>query len=308
MNPFSNRFNSGLPTRKGKAKDSKDTADAVLVSPPSTSSSEKEIFSRLPPLKDFPPLVEQPQPSIGTPTSPTASFEALSESEIASLFLPPTGDTAEYATSSTTHSEVSLSDFAVGDSTATTLAFDIASPRVDQVLAEQSLRENGIGNVSTTDESHGVLKNAAFISPALTSTPSSLGIGHPSANDGSATSKSTAVCSPPMRPTDPGGSASTSASTSRTDVGPSENGVSTINANKRRRPPSPYPTKPGYGDGVSIHQSESLRPGSSLSQSGSSLPPASWSEGAEEDLVTHLGPRERARQEVLWEIVASEVR
>lgn len=34
----------------------------------------------------------------------------------------------------------------------------------------------------------------------------------------------------------------------------------------------------------------------------------SWSEGAEEDLVTNLGQRERTRQEVLWEIVASEER
>ncbi|KAG8904003.1 hypothetical protein FRB99_002415 [Tulasnella sp. 403] len=37
-------------------------------------------------------------------------------------------------------------------------------------------------------------------------------------------------------------------------------------------------------------------------------PPASWSESAEEDLVSNLGPRERTRQEVLWEIVASEQR
>ena len=35
---------------------------------------------------------------------------------------------------------------------------------------------------------------------------------------------------------------------------------------------------------------------------------ASWSEAAEEDLVSNLGPRERTRQEVLWEIVASEER
>lgn len=35
---------------------------------------------------------------------------------------------------------------------------------------------------------------------------------------------------------------------------------------------------------------------------------ASWSEAAEHDLVSNLGPRERNRQEVLWEIVASEER
>lgn len=37
-------------------------------------------------------------------------------------------------------------------------------------------------------------------------------------------------------------------------------------------------------------------------------PPNSWSEMAEEDLVANLGPRERTRQEVLWEIVSSEER
>ncbi|KAG8998691.1 hypothetical protein FRB95_012186 [Tulasnella sp. JGI-2019a] len=36
--------------------------------------------------------------------------------------------------------------------------------------------------------------------------------------------------------------------------------------------------------------------------------PASWSEAAEGDLVSNLSPRERTRQEVLWEIVASEQR
>jgi hypothetical protein len=37
-------------------------------------------------------------------------------------------------------------------------------------------------------------------------------------------------------------------------------------------------------------------------------PPNSWSEMADHDLIANLGPRERARQEVLWEIVSSEER
>ena len=36
--------------------------------------------------------------------------------------------------------------------------------------------------------------------------------------------------------------------------------------------------------------------------------PNSWSEMAEEELIANLGPRERTRQEVLWEIVSSEER
>lgn len=37
-------------------------------------------------------------------------------------------------------------------------------------------------------------------------------------------------------------------------------------------------------------------------------PQGSWSEWADEDLLMNLGPRERTRQEVLWEIVSSEER
>ena len=37
-------------------------------------------------------------------------------------------------------------------------------------------------------------------------------------------------------------------------------------------------------------------------------PPNSWGEMADEELIANLGPRERTRQEVLWEIVSSEER
>lgn len=54
-----------------------------------------------------------------------------------------------------------------------------------------------------------------------------------------------------------------------------------------------------------------LRPGTSMSHTSTRtgvLTTASWSEAAQEDLVMNLGQRERTRQEVLWEIVASEQR
>jgi hypothetical protein len=41
--------------------------------------------------------------------------------------------------------------------------------------------------------------------------------------------------------------------------------------------------------------------------SGVSLP-TTWSAAAEEDLLANIGPRERARQEALWEIVMTEER
>ena len=206
----------------------------------------------------------------------------------------------DYITTSTTLSRPPLSDVAVEESTDITAPFDIVPPRVDKVSAERSTCETGNGNVMTNG-GNGVLKNIASISLARTPVSSSPGIGRPSANDASAAGNSGAMRSSPREPRR---STSASASTSRADVGSSRNGTPTV---KARRAPSPYPKKTG-GDGASVHRS--LRSGTSFSQpsTGSLAPPASWGEGAEGDLVTHLGPRERTRQEVLWEIVASEER
>lgn len=44
------------------------------------------------------------------------------------------------------------------------------------------------------------------------------------------------------------------------------------------------------------------------SKSGRTTSPASWSELVDDDLVANLGPRERARQEALFEIVFGEER
>lgn len=66
-----------------------------------------------------------------------------------------------------------------------------------------------------------------------------------------------------------------------------------------------------HPDVASIRGPPSLRAGTPFSQTSQRsgvLATASWSEAAEEDLVSNLGQRERTRQEVLWEIVASEER
>ena len=117
---------------------------------------------------------------------------------------------------------------------------------------------------------------------------------------------STVVHSQPSHPKDRRGSMTTTASGSRSrqEVGLSNN--STQTAKDSVTPP--YSAKPAYGDDSSIHQS--LRSATPFSQKsiGSVLPHASWHEGVEEDLVTHLEPREQFRQEALWEIVVSEER
>lgn len=300
MKALFNRFNRGLS--KDKTKDPKDTD----LYPPQTSSYQREKLPQLPPLREWPPPMDQPQSSVETPTS-IASFKPLPE--LSSRPLPPINDSpAEYIPISVTHSRGPLSDVAEEESIDTTVVTRTISPRAEQDSAGRSSRKTGNGSISTTTGANDVQKKVAFISPAPTPTPSSLGLDNPLGDDASATSKSTVVRSPPMHPREPRGSTSTTASASRTDVGSSKNGILAVKATTTRPTPSPYLIKPGYGDGASIHQS--LRSGTPFSQksTGSVLPPASWSEGAEEDLVTHLGPRERTRQEVLWEIVASEER
>ncbi|EIN07470.1 Dbl domain-containing protein [Punctularia strigosozonata HHB-11173 SS5] len=107
------------------------------------------------------------------------------------------------------------------------------------------------------------------------------------------------------RERDPRGSTSSSngASSSRTELG--LGAASKASSSTARLPlsaPSPFPDK----DKASVR---SGTPYSQMTYSSSRiLAASSWSEGAEEDLVSNLGPRERTRQEVLWEIVASEER
>ena len=299
MKALFNRFNRGHS--KDKTKDSKESD----LFPPATPTYQKEKLPQLPPLREWPPPMDQPA---GTPTS-IASFKPLPE--LSSRPLPPISDSlispVDYIPTPVTHSRGPLSDVAEEESINSTVVTRTTSPRADPDFAGPSSRKTGNGSISTTN-GNDVPKKVAFISPAPTPTPSSLGIDHLSADDASATSKSTVVRSPPMHAREPRGSTSTAASASRTDVGSSKNGITTAKATTTRSGPSPYPTKTGYGDGASIHQS--FRSGTPFSQksTGSVIPPASWSEGAEEDLVTHLGPRERTRQEVLWEIVASEER
>ena len=163
---------------------------------------------------------------------------------------------------------------------------------VDQDSAGRSSRKIDDGSITTTNGSND------------TPPPSGFNADRPLPEDTSTSNNGIVVHSQPSDHKDPRGSMFTAASGSRPDVGSSKNSTQTVKALVT----SPYSAKPAYGDGVSIHQY--LRSGTPSSQKsiGSVLPPASWSEAAEEDLVAHIGPRERARQEVLWEIVASEER
>lgn len=79
-----------------------------------------------------------------------------------------------------------------------------------------------------------------------------------------------------------------------------------------RKPSLPPLSNPSAPNG--LHHSSMMSPAPSEDSSGGASsqsylpPPNSWSEMAEDDLIANLGPRERTRQEVLWEIVSSEER
>ena len=102
---------------------------------------------------------------------------------------------------------------------------------------------------------------------------------------------------------------SNNASSSKVNVSKSGSGSTKTGVPSTRTAVSPTSQKT-FGDNLSMKSS--MRSTSPYSQGSSYsskiLATASWSEAAEEELVSNIGARERTRQEVLWEIVASEER
>jgi len=134
---------------------------------------------------------------------------------------------------------------------------------------------------------------------------------------------------PPPRPTEIGERKTVSAPSD----GPAKTAVARLQAEARSSTPNAATSKANLGNSTTkvgplsakvittrgtttpqrFHESTvSVRSGTPYSTQSANtsriLATASWSEAAEEDLVSNLGPRERTRQEVLWEIVASEER
>ncbi|EPQ58225.1 DH domain-containing protein [Gloeophyllum trabeum ATCC 11539] len=238
---------------------------------------KKEKLPALPPLPEWPPA----QPATGTPKS-VDSRKPLPD--IGTRALPPVDQPIR-----------SLSTDSSATGTTTT---------------HQSSTPTANGSVNTAAGSSDAPKKVAFLSPPPTPGPSGDRALPADAPANGATTgaplKTTVSRFQAAHGKDPRGSTSTSASASKTDV--SKATSSAAKPTSTRSATSPYPKV--AGDAASLHQS--LRSGTPYSQmTGNSsriLAVSSWSEGAEEDLVTNLGPRERTRQEVLWEIVASEER
>ena len=292
-----NQFNGAHS--KDKVKHLRDSDSDSPFAP----SHQREKSPQLPPLRECspsPPPLDQPHSSIDATTSIT-SYKPLSEPSTRPLL--PIEDTlvpfADYGSISIPHSRSALPDVAEEDSVDTAVITHTASPRIDQDPVGRSSCRIGDGSITTTNGSNDIPKRAAFLFHLPTS--SRLNVHRPLQEDVS--TLSTVVRSQPSH--QPRGSMSTAASDSRPDVGSNQNSTQTVETTSTRLVTSPNSAKPAYGDGASIDRS--LRPVIPFSI-GSVLPPASWSEGVEEDLLANLGSHERTRQEALWEIAASEER
>jgi hypothetical protein len=305
MNPISNRFNGSDP--KGKTKDPKD----VALSPPSTPSYQEKNLPPLPPLSEWPPTLEQPQRSIGTPTSMT-SFEPLSNAGLSSLSLLSIGDTENYITTSTTHSRFPLADVAVEEPTEIAVTFDIASPRANHDSASHQRDNNS--PLPSLKEWPPPLQPQRSIGTTMLMTSSEPLQGFSSVPilpiadraDYNPTATTNSRTPPSHVAVDVSDSdipvafdiASPGADQDLAERSSRDNGNGNINTSYGDNDalPSPHPVKLDCNGDNSIDQSLPL------------TPPPCWSEGVEEDLVTHLGPSERSRQEIMCEIVKSEER
>lgn len=323
MKAFLNRLNRGLTNTKDKDRDQ--------------PTLQKEKIPQLSPLPEWPP----PQRATSTPTS-ISQFKPLPDISLRPLppieepqSVSPDDFFADLNTGSSTippqhdfpEDPPYLSPIPPSSPDA---AHAPPKARPEHDSTARSSRKTTHGSVSTTlGAASDVQKKVAFISPpptpgpqldrALPNAPEALSA--PSApapaaatninntnNGAGAPIKTTVARFHSSQAKESRGSTSTAAS-SKTDVASFKSPkVASASTSTRVATPS-YPGKTS-GDAASILQS--VRSGTPYSQATNAssriLAAQSWSEVAEEDLVTHIGQRERTRQEVLWEIVASEER
>jgi hypothetical protein len=303
MKALFSRFNRGLS--KEKDRNDPPSKDKDLL-----PANAREKLPQLPPLPEWPPPQRM---SATSATSFTSPFKPLPDVSLRPFQLPQdaflsTSLPASQLSPPPTPTQSRPFSPSVRREEGTSTPDTIVAPQNDHDLSFQNSRKTTNGSLSTAMGSE-VHKKVVFLSPPPTpsaqerSLPDTPGNGTAPAQLPAKTTLSRPQSSPHGK--DPRGSTSTAASSSKTDL-PSAR-VS-VKATSTRSVTSPAPSK-GL-DAASLHQSlRSGTPYSQMSQNSSRiLAAASWSEGAEEDLVSNLGPRERTRQEVLWEILASEER
>ena len=293
MKAFLSRINRGLSKEKDRDKE----------------PVHKEKVPTLPPLREWPPQQQQ--------TTPTSVYSYKPLPEISTRPLPPITDelTSSSADSSANPTPAgSIVPLPPAEKENAPVADQPAAPKVVRAVDADSAgrisRKTNNSSGSSSAAQADIQKKVAFISPPPTPGPNfdqplpAAETPTPTNTTGAPLKTTVSRFQASQQPKDPRGSTSTAAS-SRTDVAGTAKPVKPAST---RATTSPYPKV--YGDSASIHQS--LRSGTPYSQmtnaSSRILSVQSWSEGAEEDLVSNIGQRERTRQEVLWEIVASEDR
>ncbi|KAF8321624.1 Dbl homology domain-containing protein [Clavulina sp. PMI_390] len=175
----------------------------------------------------------------------------------------------------------------------------------------------------------GTTKKVAFISPqptgttlaspidAYASSSSSSGPGALNNSNGMGSASGTSTPASRARSPQPGGGArNVSDATLRMGgytPGAPGGSTATVNNMAPSRPSNAYSntlnaSSAYLGEATSMRSATPMSYLSGRTGAAGIQAAASWSEAAEEDLVSNLGSRERTRQEVLWEIVASEDR
>ena len=268
MKVLFNRFKSLFKRAhsKTKVKDPRDSRADPLS--PSARSLQKKKLPSLPPLPEWPP----PPPPLEQPRrdigTPTSitSYKPLPELSSRTLEETPL-HFGGYDPISISHSRSALSDVAEEDSVEIALFTRRASPHGDQDTAGRSSRKTGNGGITTTNGSNGVPKKVAFLpSPP---NPSGRNADRPLPEDASTSYDSIVIRSQTSRLKDTHGSMYTVTPTTT----PSSRPSASLTPNSCRTVETNSTTRSGC---------------------------------AEEDLVSCLGPRERTRQEVLWEVVKTE--
>lgn len=299
---------------KDRAQHSKDKDRCSAID--NSTSTPREKLSELPQLPDWPP----PQRVTSTPNS-FQSFKPLPD--LTARPLPPIdaapppialSDSQTTAASNKTNDTPSLSAPPVEDGR---IGLGLRTPmetptqRQDTDSSGHASRKTTNGTVASTSDAQNQ-KKVAFLSPPPTPAPMDRVLDMTSTNGDAMRSTSAPLKTNVSRfqaahPGESRGSTST-ASSSKVNVTAKNGNGSSTKATSTRTVVSPNLHR--QGDTMSLNPStRSGTPYSQTSQSTSRiLATASWSEAAEEDLVSNLGPRERTRQEVLWEIVASEER
>jgi hypothetical protein len=278
--------------------------DSIADSGKDATSTHKEKLINLPPLPEWPP-----PPRVTSPPASIVSFKPLPDLSLRPL---PTIDEPllPLPTERTSLPRLNpvLSQPAVTPDDNITRTASSGSRTEADTNDPTSHKVTNSSNPLTVNTD--TQRKVAFISPPPTPAPSNLDRALPDAPG------NTPAPSGPVKTTlsrfqavhgkEPRGSTSTTASASSVDVVTTKTGVK---ATSTRTATSPFPMK-GNEDNTSIDQySRSGTPYSQMSNKNMRILAAtSWSETAEDDLVSNLGARERTRQEVLFEILASEER